>query len=124
ISIGIHDNICAKFQASIDASLERLSQTTVFRKANNVMYTAFTCNLNRSVSAPVINNKNFNFINSWHLTRDILQCDRQCFFFIETRNLYNQFHDSASDNCCLLFLETNIDKMYSTPAIIKSPIVI
>jgi len=93
IAIGVHDNICAKLQALIDPDRKGMGQSAIKWQPYDMVNAARPGNFRSPIRTAVIDDQKFDFIEAFYFTRQIPNRKRQCFCFIETRNLNNQLQN-------------------------------
>jgi hypothetical protein len=91
VSIGIDDDVRAVPERKINPCLESGGQTAVAAMANNMVCSTRACDGGGAVLAAVINDKNFNHINSGNAARYRCKRGRERILLVEARDLDDEF---------------------------------
>ena len=92
VSVGIDDDIGTELQACINAGSEGPRKTLVAFMANDVVGPALAGNLGRTVGTAIVDDEDFNDIDTLDMFRNVREGCRQRGFFIEAGYLDDQFH--------------------------------
>ena len=86
VAVGINDDVSPQDQAAIDPGSKGMAQAAVARKPDDVVSTVFECHRYGSIGASIIDDQDFDTIDTGNVPRNIADRGRQSRLFIRNRS--------------------------------------